>query len=192
MHTSKKVEQSKRIYLDLLKFVRERGLEGFSWEEIPELMADLGYFNADELQAMQEASFEARQCKSKSAKEKVLFTETLWQSSTEISPHHETKRVLSIDGFFKLLEHEELELARKNAQSAKRYSSWAIGIAVASLLVSGAQAIYQLNKPVVLSETQYQGIIDTQPVSDISTQISILNKKLDELINVSKDGTQNK
>jgi len=180
-----KIDKSKYIHLELLKYGREMGIDGVSWEDVPEFMVAHGYLNAAEHEALREASMNARQCKSESAKEKILFVETLWDSSFELNPHHDTKRVLSVDSFFKLLEHEELELARKNAKSARRYSLWAIAIAFTSLLVSSVQALYQMNKPIVLSETQYQGIVDAQQATSIATQITTINKQLDKLINVS-------
>lgn len=166
------------FYLDLLKLGRERSLEGVTEEEVLKLAKKHGYFTDNEIQEVGNLSSVISTNDPKTAKTQKLLLSLF----TESFVYGDKARALSSDSYFKLLEHEELELARENAQSAKIYSTWAIIIALISLLVS----VIQAGKPITLNDTQYQGIVNTESVDSIAKRMDALNRKLDTLIKAAE------
>lgn len=53
-------------------------------------------------------------------------------------------KCLSLESYFKYIEHQELEFATKNAKEAKRYSVWAIILSAIGILASVVLGIWQL------------------------------------------------
>ena len=58
---------------------------------------------------------------------------------------------MSIDAYFNLIEYKELKEAREASKIAMKRSTIAIGISIASMFISSAISIYQMNTPTELS-----------------------------------------
>ncbi len=73
-------------------------------------------------------------------------------------PMLDWRYAISFEGYFKLIEYDELKLARVNAQDAKKYSLIAIFISLIALMIG----IWQVIVPVKIDETQYLKIDGVQ------------------------------
>jgi len=56
------------------------------------------------------------------------------------------KYYLNIEGYFKLLDYRELNDARQSSKSARRYSMWAISIAIVTLVMSIIFSSFKFSK----------------------------------------------
>jgi len=98
------------IYIDLLRYGSEHLVDGVT---IPEVMAHVREFQPESRLVESENSF------------KSTFTHVF-------HPIWETDRyVLSMDGYFNLLEYDELQEARQSSRNALRVAVWAIAISEA-------------------------------------------------------------
>lgn len=177
------------MYLEFLKFGLEKGFKGVTEKELLELAKKLGYFTAAEIQGVNRFWHPEDTTIDPEVIEKIDSIERLVFESFIL--YADKKRTLTYDSYFKLLEHEELVLARESAQSAKQFSTWAIIIAFVSLVVSSISpfaSAYQVGKPITLTDTQYQGIVNTESVDSIAKRMDALNGKLDTLIKATEAG----
>ncbi|MCH7736125.1 MAG: hypothetical protein IH872_01870 [Chloroflexi bacterium] len=72
---------------------------------------------------------------------------------------NDTPLVLTTDAYFQLLEHQELQEARKASSMARNLALVAIAVAAASVILSVILPVY-VNNDAVIDAAQYQGIID--------------------------------
>jgi len=101
----------------------------------------------------------------------------------------DTTYLMSMDSYFKLIEYKEIVLARESATSARRYSLWAIGLAVTSLVVSIVFSFMQIHTPTTLNNAQLKELTtsafdDTDVIANINTlseNQKLSNKLLMEL-----------
>jgi len=179
MAATKSKGNTSDIYLALLKLGNEKSLEGVTDDDVLQLGVKQGYLTNNEAQVIGHfGDYMPDQNPETMRKQRALWN--LYNES--FGPPVLNRRVLNVDGYFKLLEHEELVLARENAQSAKMFSTWAIIIALISLIVSA----YQAGNPIALTDSQYQGITNTESVEAVAERIDALNGKLDSLIKATE------
>lgn len=102
------------------------------------------------------------------------------------SKHH---FYLETDGYFELLEYEELKSARKSSLIATWFAFGAIVISIISTLISIHYSNKQLNSSVTLEKSQLEelntGLLKTtiiESTSNIQNELIDLNAKIDSLI----------
>jgi len=142
------------VFLKLLQFGQKNGLDGVSYEDLFEFGRDVGYFSETELNELKSENPHAWIPESVAHKKKWNLI-SIFEESYRKAGLPEDNLVLSVDSYFKLLEHEELVLARENAKSARQFSIAAIAISFISLLV----ALYFSNQPIRVADKQYEGIV---------------------------------
>jgi hypothetical protein len=65
---------------------------------------------------------------------------------------------LNIEGYFKLLEHRQLNDARKSSREAKRFAIIAIIISILTLIASIILSIYSIEQKMVIDDKQFRVI----------------------------------
>ena len=138
------------VYLSILKFGKARGIVGVTYDELYDHLYDEGYITQEEVRFFKKngRNVDGEQTV------KYLNISRLFEESFPVV--NNGKRLMSMDSYFKLLEHQELTEAQNNAASAKLFSYIAIGIAILAPVISIGVSLYQSQKPVSLSDEQIE------------------------------------
>ena len=167
------------IYLAILRFGKAKGVIGVTYDELYIHLYKNEYITQEEL-----AFFNERQKPHGSTRDKWLNICRLFEESFPVT--NNGRRLMSMDSYFKLIEHQELVDAKNNSLSAKRFSYAAIFIAVIAPTASLYFAYEQSQKPITLSEAQVN-ILKYQPfdkdqIIDITQKSYIIQKSSNELL----------
>jgi hypothetical protein len=159
------------LYLQILKFGKESNGKNISSHEIISLFRNSGYFTSVEEEMIDMGALRSNDRATKAFQIKmehvyILVTELF--HPTAIDPQG-LQWVFKTESYFKLLEFEELEFARLNAQSAKKQSNWAIAIACLSMIISLVFGIYENVCPNNLNSDELKQIIQHLLQSDSCT-----------------------
>lgn len=147
-------------YIRLLEWAKERDLYGFSHEEIFEFGHSVGYLTAEELNQIKvhlkgEGKYLPEETMAKYRVLNRIIEESF--NNYRVNPN-EVRCFLSLDSYFKLVEHTELVEARESAESARKYSLTAIGISVFAVAISVFVSIWASTRPTELTDHQIERI----------------------------------
>lgn len=195
-----KTQISADQYIGLLQLGREKGLHGISNDELLDYGFESGFLTDSELSTLK-GSNNWKNIEPEIAHKGYILSALKFElfetdhylfeydnHADIIDKHH----FLKADSYFKLLEHEELVLARESATSARRFSLAAITIALLSLVAS----IILSRVPITLTDEQYQGIVARKPITiseeqyrgiTASEPIKISNEQYQSIINAAPD-----
>jgi hypothetical protein len=141
------------IYISILKFAKEKAVDGFDLSELYAHLCDIGHLTQDEFEEM--TTKPSNHIKYETAV-KLDHLQRLAKDSFIIAQTKKSRRYsISTESYFNLLEHQELVEARKGAKTATFLSLSAIMIS----LISVGWAIYISNKPMHIDEEQIKSII---------------------------------
>lgn len=165
------------IYISILKLAKEKELEGFDYNDIYDLAEEKKYLSNEELDKIKNNNIDYRDdiLKNKKIKLEAIFVEV---ANMQFSCS-DKKSIMSFESYFKLIEHEELSEARKNAREARWLAIIAIIISLISVLLSSKPT--ELKNPVKLDDGQWQEIQNSK------VDISNLKSKLDVIIKNQKE-----
>lgn len=111
-------------------------------------------------------------------------------------PHENGEFFLQHDGYFNLLEHEELVSARKSSLNATIFASIAIVISIMSTGISIYFSNIQINKPITIEQPQFEKLINSSTEELLkqiqSTQNDILIETKKMKANIAKNNIHNK
>ncbi|MFT5700904.1 MAG: hypothetical protein ACI8ZB_003789 [Desulforhopalus sp.] len=141
----------KDIYISILEYGKEKGLEGSTYEEFYQHLMAHGYLSAEEVER-----FNNPQTLGEEEKKKRLNILRLYKDC--FSNYMGGNRTISLDSYFKLIEHQELVEAQQNAKSARSFSIGAIIVALISILISVVFSILQFHQPILLDANQFNEI----------------------------------
>lgn len=133
------------LYIKILRRFRENGFNGTTDSEIFELAKQEGYLSDDEFKAYIDKSITNI---SGDGKYKIgIIGHYIGDiRKTTSSLRGKPVNILSKDSYFDLLEYDELKLAREQANSARKYSTWAIIISLFAALSSIIIGLLQLSQ----------------------------------------------
>jgi len=158
---------SNDAFLELLQFGKQKGLDGVSFRALFEFGRKIGYLTESEFNEI--INKPPHEVHEGLAHEKKFALTRIFDETFHACHTVDGNRILSVDSYFKLLEHDELVLARENAKSARWFSIAAIAISFISLLT----AFYLSNQPIHVENEQYKEIV---------MQFETQSEKLDVLI----------
>lgn len=142
------------IYIESLKYGKEKlaNFEDFTRDELRKYLIDKGYSLSQKSPThiidFKDAAFES------------LFGRVFAFSK---NPDTGNQRFwLNLEGYFQLLEHEELKDARKSSNRAMIVSIVAIIISITTLIVSIHYSQLALNEPITINNSQLEELTQTQ------------------------------
>ena len=103
----------------------------------------------------------------------------IFEEAFVFDSHKTCTRTMTLDAYFKLIEHEELVSANKNAREARWFSIWAIIFSIIAIFASYFLTKWQINSkvdiknPIEISENQFK---------EIKQVINNLEINLDEIL----------
>jgi hypothetical protein len=152
------------IYVEFLKWADSKGLEGFSEQDVVERFGE----------EIQPVLLSAKKSQALVYKDVPGVCQGEYQ-------------VLSLDGKFKLLDHQELVEAKAATREAKRQARVAFTLSILSLVAAGLTTYLQLTNPTMINPEQVVEIIDAIRASEPG--ISPLSHWLNQYISQSWTGT---
>lgn len=161
--TEKNTNSSDDVYISILKLGKKNGVKGVAYDELYENLHNEKYITVTEREQLKNSAREVRYLKQ--SIDKLL--EESCPSTTERTSGVRA-RVMSMDSYFKLLEHEELIEVKNSSNSARKFSIIAIAIAFISLFVSLLFGF----KPTTINESQIDRIIKSISLSFNVTKTS--------------------
>ena len=123
------------IYVQFLKYAESKGLDGFSEEEVIEIFGERikpVFLSAKKSQAL-------------------VYKDV---------PDQDRRQVLSLEGMFMLLDHQELIEAKAATRDAKQQARIAFTLSIPSLLVAVITTYLQLSTPVRVEPEQISEILE--------------------------------
>lgn len=123
------------VYVQFLKYAESKGLDGFSEEEVIEKFGE----------RIKPVLLSAK-------KSQALVYKDV--------PGQDRRQVLSLEGMFMLLDHQELIEAKAATRDAKQQARIAFTLSILSLLVAGITTYLQLPTPVRVEPEQISEILE--------------------------------
>lgn len=143
----------KDIYMSLLELAKNQGLKGVTFGEAIEHFRKEGFLTGEEYTRLISEDPDPGRLLKRIHK---LVVDTLREITTERGQAYMMTSELRL----RLLDHEELVFARKNAREARWLSMVAIGIALATLLFS----FWQGGKPIKIDDNQLRQLTRQETV----------------------------
>ncbi len=178
------------ITIRLIAFIADKGPIGANWSEIINFYYTNNYLN------IEESDYLISNYKHFTTEREEQQNKTVVKFKRLISPiirndnvvcESDTNVVALFDAISSLIDFIELKEARVNSRQAKHYSIIAIGIAIASLLVSTIYGYKQLNSEINIDKSQIKSIIEAKPYElefkGLKRQLILTNQNLDSLNN---------
>lgn len=142
--------EQENIYIVALKFGQQNLGIGVKFGQLKEHLKEQGFSYANE---EEEKQWRRLFYKVFNDYESGLTARLDSEDSSE-----ETEGFFDIESYSRLIEHEELRLARESATGAKKQSTNAIVISVLALFASVLIGLWQLNSETNLSEDSYKPV----------------------------------
>ena len=124
------------IYVQFLKYAESKGLDGFSEEEVIERFGE----------RIKPVLLSAKKSQA------LVYNDV---------PGQNRRQVLSLEGMFMMLDHQELIEAKAAARDAKQQARLAFTLSILSLLVAGITTYLQLSTPVRVEPEQISEILES-------------------------------
>ena len=154
----------KDIFVAILELGREKELDVVTYQDIYNLALREKYITQEEYDKIGLGSRLPQEIQTK----KIILDKIFENNFLTVhAQNRHMGRTLSTDSYFKLIEYTELKEARKASESARKFSSWAIGISIGAIIISSVFAFVQLNSsveinnPVELNQDQIDHIINS-------------------------------
>ena len=188
---SDNVEDDDNIIIIVASFIADKGVEGATWNEIIDLYFSKGFLSETEKnELINNYKFDGihNSCISDETSEKFINLVNSFYVS-ETFTRKKDKIYILFDGLMSILDFVELKHAKKNSNEAKKYSSWAIGISIISLVVSIIIGSIQLNSEIKIDTNQFdilKKVSNKQAIDSINKQITknnVLLKKIEAKLN---------
>ena len=174
------------IYISILKFAKEKEFEGFSYNDIYQLARERGYLSKEELNEIEKnkeshVNVITEVTKNKRVKLDAMFAET----TNTHSGCTDEKRIMSFESYFKLIEHEELSEARRNAKIASWLAMTAIMISAISITISSDPV--EIKNSIRLDNQQLEEIKNSKNnINKLENKLNIIINNQEENIELNK------
>jgi len=152
------------IFIEVLKFGEEKGIEGVSFEKLKNWIyddKDAG-FTDTELVLL-----------------KNIFDECFEQSKVG---NYIEEFNLKTEYYFRLIEYRELQESREAAKSANRNAMWAICISILAIIISAVLTFNQLNTPVSMNKSDLQALINSNTKADVQREVKIDSLQMAQIL----------
>lgn len=167
------------IFIEVLKYGAQKGIEGLTVEELYVWGSEHGYL---ELDGYLDPDVEDVDQQIKRFAFKNLFLECFQQSNYAHGAKSKTTYVLKNEYYFRLIEYRELQESRTAARSANKNSMWAIGISVAAIIVSAVLTFAQLNTPTTINKSDLQALINSNAPANVQREVKLDSLQMAQIL----------
>lgn len=176
----------KDIYISILELGKDKGLSGVTGKDIYEYLKRKKHITCNELRLFitPESTDEGKEAAKKQRKISRIL-EDVFRPHSGIEATDVEERVMTMDSYFKLLEHQELVEARENARDARKEAAKAsklslivIILAIVAIVVSAGFTCWQIFQPITINSEQLNQL--TTPSfkeANIVTNINAVSNK---------------
>lgn len=169
------------VFIELLKYGAEIGLEGITIIELEDWAVEKGFLDATDDSSLEDQSHQ----------QKAL--ENLFQECFYITDNYTGDiplRVLKNEYYFRLIEYKELQESRRTAKQANRNAFIAIGISVSAIIISALMTWSQLKTPTTIKTDQLNALITATTAPKIQN-VHLNDNQIKELKGILEDTRTN-
>ena len=175
------------IYISILKFAKKEGFEGLDYNNIYQLAKDKGYLSKEELCEIKKYEIDRLNGISDITESKKIKLDAMWNEIMSVNSNKGSNqnRIMSFESYFKLIEHEELSEARRNAKIASWLAMTAIIISVFSVIVSSKPI--EFKSPIKIDNQQLEEIQNSKAdIKNLENKLNIIINNQEESIKLNK------
>lgn len=175
------------IYISILKFAKKEGFEGLDYNNIYQLAKDKGCLSKEELCEIKKYEIDRLNGISDITESKKIKLDAMWSEIMSVNSNKGSNqnRIMSFESYFKLIEHEELSEARRNAKIASWLAMTAIIISVFSVIVSSKPI--EFKSPIKIDNQQLEEIQNSKAdIKNLENKLNIIINNQEESIKLNK------
>jgi hypothetical protein len=149
------------IYIKLLEYGETKSMTGICFIELVDVSKKHGYLTPEEYDSIKNHILYVKNIntdKLPTAHYKFLFFHSFIEENFKQinDPMGDFKYLFKTESFFKLIEHKELKLARKNSKEAKRQSYIAVGFSLFAIIASLVLGVIQIKTESNISKGSFK------------------------------------
>ena len=175
------------IYISILKFAKKEGFEGLDYNNIYQLAKDKGYLSKEELCEIKKYEIDRLNGISDITESKKIKLDAMWNEIMSVNSNKGSNqnRIMSFESYFKLIEHEELSEARRNAKIASWLAMTAIMISAISITISSDPV--EIKNSIRLDNQQLEEIKNSKNnINKLENKLNIIINNQEENIELNK------
>lgn len=178
------------MLIAFLRRFKSNGFYGTTRNELIKIAIDYGYFTKEEGSKLLECITKnlnlAEICGNQVYLKYILISQFVNEVKfTNLNLEGQDRYFLKNENYFNLLDFDELQLARSEAVSARRFATSAILISILSMILSLIFSLVQLNSPTTLKDPVK---INQEQVTNLNSSLNEINRTLNEIVH--KDTTK--
>ncbi|MCP3871893.1 MAG: hypothetical protein GY699_01905 [Desulfobacteraceae bacterium] len=164
------MDTNDKIFIELLKYGAEKGLEGVTADEITNWAIGKGFVNKN-------PSTPEQKIKQKALHR--LLNECFNPCSADKGPQ---AFVLINEYYFRLIEYQELQESRRAAREASRNAFMAIGISIFAIIITAFLTYTQLNTPTIINQSNLNALIESNRKANIQSEVKLDSLQMAQIL----------